>query len=147
MQSNQEVNGQQAAEEKVLIITCAGTDKALGSVARAIGFNVVEKLRPNTTILVGIPPLVAEVKPYSELLKKYPSIIIDGCAERCATKIAIKNGAKMKGRIFLPQSVQKYNLKPKTAFDIGPEGEELAEKAAQEIAIQVDKLLGKGKVS
>jgi len=142
MQSNQ-VNAQSTETEKVLIIACAGTDKALGSVTRVIAFKVVEKLRPNETTLVSIPPLVAEVKPYSELVKKYPSIIIDGCAERCATKLAIKNGAKMKGRIFLPQSAQKYNLKPNTAFDIGPEGEELAEKTAQEIAVQVDKLLGK----
>lgn len=144
MQENQEINAQPTESEKVLIIGCAGTDKALGSVTRFIAFEVVEKLRPNETILVSIPPLVAQVKPYSELVKKYPSIIIDGCAERCATKIAIKNGAKMKGRIFLPQTAQKYNLMPNTASDIGPQGEELAEKTAQEIAVQVDKLLGKG---
>jgi len=144
MQGTQEISAQPIEGEKVLIIACAGTDKALGSVTRACAFKVVEKLRPKETMLVCIPPLVAEVKPYSELVKKYPSIIVDGCAERCATKIAIKNGAKMKGRIFLPQSAQKYNLKPNTAFDIGPEGEELAEKIAQEIAVQVDRLLGKG---
>ena len=142
MQGLQEISAQPIEGEKVLIIVCAGTDKALGSVARACAFKV-EKLRPNETILVSIPPLVAEVKPYSELVKKYPSIIVDGCVERCATKIAIKNGAKMKGRIFLPQSAQKYNLKPNTAFDIGPEGEELAEKTALEIAVQIDKLIGK----
>jgi hypothetical protein len=49
----------------------------------------------------------------------------------------------MKGRIFLPQNAQKYNLIPNTASDIGPQGEELAEKTATEIAVQVDKLLGK----
>jgi uncharacterized metal-binding protein len=144
MQGTQEISAQPIEGEKVLIIACAGTDKALGSVTRACAFKVVEKLRPKETMLVCIPPLVAEVKPYSELVKKYPSIIVDGCAERCATKIAIKNGAKMKGRTFLPQSAQKYNLKPNTASDIGPEGEELAEKIAQEIAVQVDRLLGKG---
>lgn len=143
MQGNQEINAQLTEGEKVVIIACAGTDKALGSVARACAFKVVEKLRPNETLLVCIPPLVADVKPYSELIRKHPSIIVDGCAERCATKIAIKSGAKMKGRIFLPQSAQKYNLKPNTASDIGSAGEELAEKTAQEIAVQVDKLLGK----
>ena len=142
MQGLQEISAQPIEGEKVLIIVCAGTDKALGSVARACAFKV-EKLRPKETLLVCIPPLVADVKPYSELVRKYPSIIVDGCAERCATKIAIKSGAKMKGRIFLPQSAQKYNLKPNTASDIGSAGEELAEKTAQEIAVQVDKLLGK----
>ena len=142
MQGLQEISTQPIEGAKVVIIACAGTDKALGSVARVCAFKV-EKLRPNETLLVCIPPLVADVKPYSELVRKYPSIIVDGCAERCATKIAIKSGAKMKGRIFLPQSAQKYNLKPNTASDIGSAGEELAEKTAQEIAVQVDKLLGK----
>jgi glycine cleavage system H protein len=143
MQKSQEVSPQSIAEDKVVIIPCAGMDKALGSVARACAFKVVEKLRPEKTVLVCIPPLVAGVKPYSEIVKKYPSIPIDGCAERCATKIAVKNGARIKGRILIPESVQKYNLKPKSASDIGPDGEKLAEKLAEEIATQIDKLSGK----
>lgn len=140
---NEQVSLQSMRGDKVAIISCAGMDKALGSVARACAFKVVERLRPNETLLICIPPLVADVKPYSELIKKHPVILIDGCAERCATKIAAKNGAKMRGRVFIPQSVQKHGLKPNTASDIGPEGEELAEKIAEEIAVQIDKLLGK----
>ena len=140
---NEQVSLQSMRGDKVAIISCAGMDKALGSVARACAFKVVERLRPNETLLICIPPLVADVKPYSELIKKYPVILIDGCAERCATKIAAKNGAKMRGRVFIPQSVQKHGLKPNTASDMGPEGEELAEKIAEEIAVQIDKLLGK----
>lgn len=143
MHEKQEVSLRSMPADKVAIISCAGMDKALGSVARACTLKVVERLRPNETVLICIPPLVADVKPYSELIKKYPVILIDGCAERCATKIAAKNGAKIRGRIFIPQSVQKHNLKPNTASDIGPEGENLAEKIAEEIAVQVDKLLGK----
>ena len=139
----EQVSSQSMRGDKVAIISCAGMDKALGSVARACALKVVERLRPNETVLICIPPLVADVKPYSELIKEYPVILIDGCAERCATKIAAKNGAKMRGRVFIPESVQKYGLKPNTASDIGPEGEKLAEKLAEEIAVQVDKLLGK----
>ena len=132
------MSSQPLAEDKVAIIPCAGMDKALGSVARACAFEVV-KLRPCKAVLVCIPPLVAGVKSYSEIVKTYPSIPIDGCAERCATKIAVKNGARIKARILIPESVQKYNLKPKSASDIGPDGEKLAE----EIATQIDRLLGK----
>jgi glycine cleavage system H protein len=143
MQNNQEVKPQSVKEDKVAVIPCAGMDKALGSVARACAFIVVEKLRPDKTVLICIPPLVAGVKPYSEILKTHPSIPIDGCAERCATKIAVKNGARIKARVLIPESVQKHNLKPKSASDIGPEGEKLAEKLAKEIAIEIDRLLGK----
>ena len=143
MQGSQEITSQTIEGEKVAIIACAGTDKALGSVTRACAFRVVEKLRPKDTVLVCIPPLVAGVKPYLELIKKSPVIIIDGCAERCATKIAVKNGAKIKWRVFMPQSAQKYGLKPNVASDMGAEGEELAEKTAEEIACQIDKILGR----
>ena len=143
MQKSQEVSLQQFADNKVAIIPCAGMDKALGSVARACAFKVVEKLRPDKTVLICIPPLVAGVKLYSENIKRYPAIPIDGCAERCATKIAVKNGARIKGRILIPESVQKHDLKPKSASDIGPDGEKLAEKLAEEIATEIDRLLGK----
>jgi glycine cleavage system H protein len=140
MQEEQKVDTLLTEKDKVAIVACAGMDKALGSVARACAFKVVEKLRSNETVLVCIPPLVADVKPHSELVKKTSVITIDGCAERCATKIAAKCGAKIKGRVFVPQSAQKHNLKPNTASDIGPEGEKLAEKIAEETALLVDKI-------
>lgn len=143
MQDSQEVKPQSVAEGKVAVIPCAGMDKALGSVARACAFIVVEKLRPDKAVLVCIPPLVAGVRPYSEIVKTCPSFTIDGCAERCATKIAAKNGAKIRGRILIPERVQKHNLKPKSASDIGLEGEELAEKLAKEIAAEIDRISGK----
>ena len=65
----EQVSSQSMRGDKVAIISCAGMDKALGSVARACAFKVVERLRPNETVLVCIPPLVADVKPYSELIK------------------------------------------------------------------------------
>lgn len=143
MQEEQKVDTHLTEEGKVAIVACAGMDKTLGSVARVCAFKVVEKLRPNETVLVCIPPLVADVKPHSELTKKNPVITIDGCAERCATKIAARSGAKIRGRIFVPQSVQKYGLKPNTASDIGAEGEKLAEKIAEETVLLVDKLCEK----
>jgi len=143
MQSSQEASSQPLPEGKVAIIPCAGMDKALGSVARACAFKVVENLRRDKAVLICIPPLIAGVKPYSEMVKAYPSITIDGCVERCATKIAVRNGAKIRGRILIPESVQKHKLKPKSASDIGPDGEKLAEKLAEEIAAEIDRLLKK----
>lgn len=143
MQDSQEVGLQTIAEGKVALIPCAGMDKALGSVARACAFRVVERLRPDKAVLVCIPPLVAGIKTYSEIVRRYPCIPVDGCAERCATKIAVKNGARIKARILIPESVQRHNLKPKSASDIGLEGEKLAEKLAEEIAAEIDRILEK----
>jgi len=130
-------------EEKVAIVACAGMDKPLGSVARACAFKVVEELKPEDSVLVCVPPLVIGATPHSEWIKKYPVITIDGCPERCATKIVAKNGGRIRGRVFIPQSVQKYGLKPKASAEIGPEGEKLAAKIADETALLIDKILRK----
>ncbi len=130
-------------EEKVAIVACAGMDKPLGSVARACAFKVVEDLKPEDSVLVCIPPLVAGVNPHSEWIRKYPTITIDGCSERCATKIVAKSGGKIRGRVFLPQSVQKHRLKPETSEEIGSDGEELAEKIAEDTALLINKILRK----
>jgi len=130
-------------EQKVAIVACAGMDKPLGSVARACAFKVVEVLKPEDSVLVCIPPLVAGVKPHSEWIKEYPIITIDGCPERCATKIVAKMGGKIRGRVFIPQSVQRHELRPKFSADIGLDGEKLAEKIADETALLIDKILRK----
>ena len=129
-------------ERKVAVVACAGMDKPLGSVARVSAFKVVENLKPASTVLVCIPPLVAGANPHPELIKKYPVITVDGCSERCATKIVAKSGGKIKGRVLVPQSVQKFGLKPKAAADIGVDGEKLAAKIAEETALLIDKILG-----
>lgn len=126
---------------KIAIVACAGMDKPLGSVARASVFKVVEELRPQKVELVCIPPLLAGVSRYSELIKNLPVIAVDGCAERCATKLIVRSGGKIRGRIFLPDSAKKHNLLPESASHVGPKGEKLADSAAKEIASAVDKLV------
>jgi len=125
---------------KVAVVACAGMDKALGSVARASVFKVVEALRPEKTELVCLPPLLVGVSSYSELVKNFPVVVVDGCAERCATKLVVKNGGKIRGRILVPDSVKKQGLVPKSASDIGSDGEKLAGIIAEEVASMVDKL-------
>jgi uncharacterized metal-binding protein len=129
------------SEKKVAIVACTGMGKTLGTVARQVAYKVVEELRPEKTVLICIPSLAANVGEYRNHVKNYPSIILDGCVERCATKIISENNGMIKGKLFLPQLVKKYGLKPGPRVDIGPEGEELVSKIAQEVAEQVDRLL------
>lgn len=128
--------------EKIAVIACAGMDKALGSVARASVFKVVQELRPSKVELVCLPPLLAGVTPHSELVKSLPVVVVDGCADRCATKLVVKNGGRIRGRVLIPVSARKHGLTPESASDIGLEGEKLAEVVADEVASIIDKLMG-----
>jgi uncharacterized metal-binding protein len=125
---------------KVAVVACAGMDKAFGSVARASVFKVAETLRPDDAKLVCLPPLLVGVHSYSEMVKHLPVVIVDGCAERCATKLIAKNSGKIRGRILVPTSAKKHGLVPKSASNIGPDGEKLAGMIAEEVASIVDAL-------
>ena len=128
------------SDKKVAIIACTGTGKALGTVARQVAYKVVDELRPDKTVLICIPSLTAGVGEYKNLLRKYPSIILDGCVERCASKITSKNKGMIRAKVFLPQMIAKYGLKPQSRADIGEDGEKLVSKIAEEVAALVDQL-------
>jgi uncharacterized metal-binding protein len=84
------------------------------------------------------------VAPHSEGIKRLPVIAVDGCAERCATKLVVKEGGKVRGRVLLPVSAQKHDLMPETASNIGSSGEKLVERVADEVASIVDRLIKEG---
>ena len=128
-------------DRKVAIVACTGMGKTLGTVARQVAFKVVDELRPEKTVLICIPSMSAGAGEQKNLLQKYPSIILDGCVERCATKIASKNKGILRAKVFMPQMVAKYGLKPQSRTDLGEEGEKLVSKIAEEVAALVDQLL------
>jgi uncharacterized metal-binding protein len=130
-------------EKKVAVIACAGMEKSFGSVAMLSVFKAVEELRPDETVLVALPPLLTGVAAHVDLVKKSPVIVVDGCAERCATKSVAKMGGKIGGRILVIDSVKKYGLTPDSASHVGSKGEKLAERIAEEVALLVDKALGR----
>jgi uncharacterized metal-binding protein len=127
-------------DKKVAIVACTGMGKALGTVGRQVAYKVVDELRPEKTVLICIPSLTAGVGEYKILLQKYPSIILDGCVERCATKIISRNHGMMRAKVFLPQMIAKHGLKPQSRTDLGDEGEKLVAKIADEVAALVDQL-------
>jgi uncharacterized metal-binding protein len=127
-------------DKKVAIVACTGMGKALGTIARQVAYKVVDELRPGKTVLICIPSLTAGVGEYKSVLQKYPSIILDGCVERCATKIISSNSANIGAKVFLPQMVAKYGLRPQSRTDLGEEGERLVAKIAEEVASLADQL-------
>ena len=128
-------------DKKVAIVACTGMGKALGTIARQVAYRVVDELRPGKTVLICIPSLTAGVGEYKTLLQKYPAVILDGCVERCASKITTKNRGLIRAKVFCPQMIAKYGLKPMSRTDLGEEGEKLVVKVADDVAAMVDQLL------
>lgn len=127
---------------KVALIACAGIDKPVGIVAQAAALEVAHVQRPENVELVVIPPLIAGVKPYGDLVGQLPVIVVDGCSERCALKIAAKHGGKIRARVLVSQLQQQSHLSPGSVLELGSEGEQLVAQVVKELCAAVDATKG-----
>ncbi len=134
-------------KKKVGIIACSGEKLVGGTLSRAAARIVVEKLRPNNTIILCQPLFMAGGlerhggQQERDFAKNHPTITIEGCEEECA-KIAVdKYSGKPAATIYIQEIAETYpELKPKSREDLGEDGMKLAEIIAEEIAKKVDEL-------
>ena len=128
--------------KKVVVFACSGIGKSLGSVAREIGYELTERVRPDTTVLTCLALLVINDPEARKLITENPVIAIDGCVLDCAKKSLETNGAK---EVRAYQSIDFFkkhnNLKPEGIAELNEAGKNLAALAADELAGVVDELL------
>ncbi len=120
------------------IVPCTGMGKALGGATRLGGHLAEERCEAT---FVCLPSLSARSGGYEDAIKNLPSIAIDGCVEKCASKLVQSHGGKLKGRIFLPKLMKEKGLKaPENRIDLGEAGELLGKGIADEIMKNVAKV-------
>jgi uncharacterized metal-binding protein len=129
-------------DKKVAVFACSGIGKPLGAVAREIGYELTERVRPDNTVLTCLALLVINDPDARKLIAENPVIAIDGCVLDCAKKSLEANGVKT---IRAYQSIdffKKHNhLKPEGIAELNEAGKKLAALAADELAAVVDELL------
>jgi uncharacterized metal-binding protein len=130
-------------DKKVAVFACSGIGKPLGAVAREIGYELTERVRPDKTVLNCLALLVINDPDVRRLIAENPVIAIDGCVLDCAKKSLEANGVRT---IRTYQSIdffKKHNhLKPEGIAELNEAGKQLAALAADELASVVDELLG-----
>jgi hypothetical protein len=104
---------------------------------------VLEQLRPNDTVTLCLPLFLAGDDKERAFAKFYPTIAIDGCDKRCAALATEKYSAKPTTSIVIPEFLSACELAaPKTRRQMDAAGERVADALAEEIARQVDEILG-----
>ena len=134
-------------KKKVGIIACSGEKLIGGTLTRAAARIVVEKLRPQKTIVLCQPLFMAGGlerhggQEERDFAKNHPTITIEGCQEECA-KIAVDQySGESAATIYIQEFLDAHpELKPKSREDLGEDGMKLAEIIAEEIAKKVDEL-------
>jgi len=130
-------------EKKVAIAVCTGMDRPLAMVSRYAGYHVLEKLRPDKTVLLCTPALIGGVKEDVTFAKENPVLVIDGCGEKCCEKIVNEAKGQIKAVINVEDVLKEHqDLQPESRAKLGPKGMKLAEIVGELAARKVDEILG-----
>jgi hypothetical protein len=131
--------------KKVGIVACSGEELAEGTVTRLAALQVLEKMRPGDTVTICLPLFLAGGAGDRAFAKFYPTIAIDGCEKRCASRGTEMYSNKPAGSIVVTDLAARNHLaRPEGKRSLNAAGMHLVDAVADQIAAEVDTLLEKG---
>jgi uncharacterized metal-binding protein len=137
-----------SAERKVAVAVCTGIDQPLATVSRYAGYHVLEKLRPDKTVLLCTPALIGGVQEDITFAKENPVLVIDGCEQKCCEKIVSEAKGQIKAVINVEDILKEHkDLQPESRAKLGPKGMKLAEIVGELAAKKVDEILAEANKS
>ena len=130
-------------EKKVGLIACSGEDLPVGTVSRLATLQVLERLRPLDTVTLCLPLFLAGEERERAFARFYPTIAIDGCSKRCAARATEKYSAQPAASLVIDDLIAQKNLpEPRGLRQLDDAGQAVAQAVANELAQEVDRLLG-----
>ena len=125
-----------------MVVPCSGIGKTYGTVGREAAYELVEELRPENAEIVALSLLVLGDTDSRARVQAAPAITIDGCKLACASKMVTESGGQVAYEANVLDTFRRHrHLKPKGIAELNPEGQELAQKMAEELAATTDKIL------
>jgi uncharacterized metal-binding protein len=131
-------------KKKVGIISCSGEELAEGTVSRLAALRVLEQLRPADTVTICLPLFLAGGEGDRAFARFYPTIAIDGCDKRCASRGTEMYSSKPAASIVVNELITERGLgKPEGKRQLNDAGLQAVDATAREVAGLVDDLLQK----
>ena len=130
-------------KKKVGLISCSGEELPEGTLSRMATLHVLEQLRPNDTVTLCLPLFLAGDDKERAFARFFPTIALDGCDKRCAARATEKHSAKPTRSIVIPEFLAARGIDtPRSRHQTDVESERATDLLAEEIAQQVDEILG-----
>jgi len=130
--------------KKVGIVSCSGEDLPEGSISRLSTLEVLLKRKPLDTTTICLPLYIAGGEGDRMFAKNYPTITVDGCEKLCAKKATEKFSGKVSHSINVKDFI-KDGEKIINRRNLNAKEKEIANRVADEIEKNVDKILREGK--
>ena len=130
--------------KKVGIVSCSGEDLPEGSISRLATLEVLLKRKPLDTTTICLPLYIAGGEGDRLFAKNYPTITVDGCDKLCAKKATEKYSGKVSHSINVKDFI-KDGEKPVNKRNLNDKEKEIANRVADEIEKNVDRILAEGR--
>ena len=140
----EEQNGEDGMPSKVAVLPCTGIGQVVGTIARQAAYRVCEDLKPQETLLVCLPALVKGVQEDIDMIENFPTVVIEGCKERCATYALKRQGGKPAAEVFIPDVLKggQWSIRRQARCCLTEAEESVAALVGDKTAEQVDLLRG-----
>jgi uncharacterized metal-binding protein len=118
---------------KTVLAPCMGVGKIVAAVTRRAAYLIKEQC-PDDVELLSIPALLAGDPHEQELLREHPTVIIDGCALRCAAHIFRHMGVEAAAKIEVNQVMKEHKIGPgRTRKELEESGRKLSNFTADRV--------------
>jgi uncharacterized metal-binding protein len=129
-------------KKKVGLVACSGEELPEGTVTRLAALRVLHELRPDDTVTICLPLFLAGGAGDRAFARFFPTIAIDGCAQRCAARATAQYSGKPAAGVVVNEIVAERGLPALEGLrHLNMAGEQAVALTAERIAGLVDQLL------
>jgi len=134
---------------KIAIMPCAGIGQIFGQITREVGYKLVDDLYPEQAVLVCPPALAVDIQEDIDFINEYPVLVLNGCKDRCASKMILQKGGQIDAEVYLPDILkqEKISLHGEKRSKLGSKSELAVQKMTETASALVNELLNKEKDS
>ena len=122
--------------KKYAILPCNGLDKCAGCISSEVAIKVCEE--SESELICPVLYRVAESR-YNKVAEENPLLVIDGCATRCASKLAVEKGLKVAKKITVTEEAKNNDIIIGKALRIDSEEQRLVDIISKDILKEEDK--------
>lgn len=106
------------------VLPCNGLDKCAGCIAKEVALKLAETT--DSQIICPVLYRVADAR-YNKIASEKPLLVIDGCATRCASKLASEKNLKISEKINISDEAKANNITIDSSLRLGDNELKLAE--------------------
>lgn len=112
------------------ILPCNGLDKCAGCVAREVAISLSEK--SGSEIICPVFYRVADAR-YNKMAQDKPLLVLDGCASRCASKLAAEKGLKIAQKINISDEAKAFGVAFGNSLRLGEDERKLTDQIVEQL--------------